>query len=898
MEADETVIVQLNTATGDPQISVDMDNDTATVTILDNDSAQVSIADANNANETGTVSGKFTVTQSAVSSTDTVVTYSVLVGSTATAGGTDYTTLSGSVTVLAGDTTADIDVTGIVDDGIVEADETVIVQINSVTGDPQISVDTGNDTATVTILDNDSAQVSIANANDASEPGSVSGRFTVTQSAVSSTDTVVGYTVLASSTATGGGTDYTTLSGSVTVLAGDTTANIDVIGIIDDGIVEADETVVVQLNTATGDPQITVDTGNDTATVTILDNDTASLIINDVSLLEGDAPGTTAFTFTVSIDPTGSGTTASADITVVANTNNITAAGGGVDFDDVANQIITIAAGTTSETVTVNVVREKMAEADETFEVILSDTRFNGATDVTRVVIGDGTGIGTIENDDFAPVASAGGPYVVDEGTGLTLNASSSTDADVPADTLTYRWDVDNDGDFDESVTGVTPSLTWAQLVSLGIDDGPYLGDVTVEVSDGTNVNQNTTTLQVDNVAPTAQPDAFATGVFTLVVGNVLVDNGSGADTDPAGPADPLVVTEADSAHAFQAAAAVVAGGTTIVTELGGTAIINPDGAFTYDATTSGTLLSLDEGATLDDSFTYDISDGDGGVDTATVTVTVTGGSDNSVHVIDCACDGGATQALVVRGSQVDDKIDIKLGSMAGTFKIKIKVGSMGGSMGSVGSTGGSVGGNGSFHMGTFKFEGSADGISKVIIYGLDGNDDIKVHSNADVMAWLFGGEGNDKLRGGKGDDVLVGGPGNDKLDGKDGRDILIGGLGADKLQGHKDEDILIAAATAYDNNLAALCGIHQEWTKLDADGQSDGEDSEDAIIRAETIRDSCFGGGLLGGTGFTVDDGEEDELKGGSGSDWFIAHDGEDKIKDDNEDIFGLDADWFDLDD
>jgi len=164
-------------------------------------------------------------------------------------------------------------------------------------------------------------------------------------------------------------------------------------------------------------------------------------------------------------------------------------------------------------------------------------------------------------------------------------------------------------------------------------------------------------------------------------------------------------------------------------------------------------------------------------------------------------------------------------------------------------------------------------------------------------MAWLFGGQGNDKLRGGKGDDLLVGGPGNDKLDGNAGRDILIGGLGADKLQGQKDEDILIAAATAYDSNLAALCGIQREWLKLDADGQGDGEDTDDAITRAEIIRDNYFTGGLLGGAGFTVDDGEQDKLKGGSGADWFIAHSVEDKIKDDNDDIFGLDSDWFHLD-
>ena len=94
----------------------------------------------------------------------------------------------------------------------------------------------------------------------------------------------------------------------------------------------------------------------------------------------------------------------------------------------------------------------------------------------------------------------------------------------------------------------------------------------------------------------------------------------------------------------------------------------------------------------------------------ATVTVTVTGADEILVTTIDCPC-GDGTQALLVRGSGLDDKIDIKLGSMGSmapqTIDVKIKVGS--GSMG----------------LGTLRFEDiSADNISKVIAYGLDGNDD------------------------------------------------------------------------------------------------------------------------------------------------------------------------------
>ena len=69
---------------------------------------------------------------------------------------------------------------------------------------------------TVTITDDDTAEVTIA-ANDASaaEPAD-DGQFTVTLSNPSDTDTVISYTVSGDATA---GSDYTTLSGTVTILA-------------------------------------------------------------------------------------------------------------------------------------------------------------------------------------------------------------------------------------------------------------------------------------------------------------------------------------------------------------------------------------------------------------------------------------------------------------------------------------------------------------------------------------------------------------------------------------------------------------------------------------------------------------------------------------------------------
>jgi len=48
---------------------------------------------------------------------------------------------------------------------------------------------------------------------------------------------------------------------------------------------------------------------------------------------------------------------------------------------------------------------------------------------------------------------------------------------------------------------------------------------------------------------------------------------------------------------------------------------------------------------------------------------------------------------------------------------------------------------------------------------------------------------------GGQGDDVLIGGAGNDTLRGGDGDDVLIGGGGGDTLRGGADYDVLDGGA-------------------------------------------------------------------------------------------------------
>ncbi len=99
----------------------------------------------------------------------------------------------------------------------------------------------------------------------------------------------------------------------------------------------------------------------------------------------------------------------------------------------------------------------------------------------------------------------------------------------------------------------------------------------------------------------------------------------------------------------------------------------------------------------------------------------------------------------------------------------------------------------------------------RVVARGGAGHDRIQA-TTARFPTLLFGGDGNDVLRGGKAGDILVGGDGDDSMEGGAGRDVLIGGLGADNALGGDGDDILIGGTTSYDENWDALKEISQVW--------------------------------------------------------------------------------------
>ena len=182
--------------------------------------------------------------------------------------------------------------------------------------------------------------------------------------------------------------------------------------------------------------------------------------------------------------------------------------------------------------------------------------------------------------------------------------------------------------------------------------------------------------------------------------------------------------------------------------------------------------------------------------------------------------------------------------------------------------------------------------VSRIVVFAQAGNDDVKADETSTIPAWLYGGDGNDRLKGGAGHDVLLGEGGDDLLSGSGGRDLMIGGKGADRIIGNAGDDILIAGTTDYDATDLALYSILSEWTRIDST----------FATRVNRLKN---GGGLNLNyllTDVTVhDDLAEDVLTGCEGDDWFLFNrDGDGGVRDKVTDLtrfeatYAQDIDWL----
>lgn len=287
---------------------------------------------------------------------------------------------------------------------------------------------------------------------------------------------------------------------------------------------------------------------------------------------------------------------------------------------------------------------------------------------------------------------------------------------------------------------------------------------------------------------------------------------------------------------------------TPVVINLSGSDVETPSGSLTFSITQQPQhgWLSIDGsqvtyhpelGFQGTDSFRYVVTDTGEGDSLplesaeAEVSIDVTGASQPVVFVGEDPLHPGKS-ALFVIGTSEDDKIQIKE-KKPGRYVVDIKA-------------------DGVRYNETFN--GS---FSRIVVYGLDGDDHVQAASN--VETWIYGGNGDDHLQGGPSTNLLMGEAGDDHLQAGGDRDILIGGLGSDLLQGGFGQDILIGGTTDWDLNEEALGEIMAVWNS-----------SDNYYARVLRLYDNSFAYRLNAST--VHDDDASDTLIGGLGLDLFFA--------------------------
>nr|NCR65247.1 hypothetical protein [Microcystis aeruginosa LL11-07] len=284
----------------------------------------------------------------AVSPTN-LLTVNYSIGGTAN-NGTDYASIPTGVTFAANLATATV----IVDptaDTTVESNETVALTLATGTG-----YTVGTTTAVTGTITNDDTSVTLAvSPSSVTEDGTANLVYTFTRSGVTTNALTVNYTIGGTAT---NGTDYTSISTSVTFAANSSTATL-IVDPTADTTVEPDETVILTLATGTG---YTVGTPN-TATGTINNDDFSQLSINDITVVEGKDNNAI---LTVTVDNPNS-----QQISVNYATEPIDATSN-VDYTSQTGTLI-IPANTSTATISIPILNDNLNEADEAFTITLSN---------------------------------------------------------------------------------------------------------------------------------------------------------------------------------------------------------------------------------------------------------------------------------------------------------------------------------------------------------------------------------------------------------------------------------------------------------------------------------------------------------------------------------------------
>ncbi|MBH8554919.1 cadherin-like domain-containing protein [Nostocaceae cyanobacterium CENA357] len=444
-------------------------------------------------------------------------------------------------------------------------------------------------------------------------------------------------------------------------------------------------------------------------------------------------------------------------------------------------------------------------------------------------------------------------------------------------------------------------------VIEFIVDDGQGFSNTSAvaKTTLGFNLNQ----------APIAVDDAFSTNEDKVFNGNVLVANPTTADSDSNN--DTLTVTQVNGNPA--------AVGNQIKLTSGALLTLNSNGIFAYNP--NGQFQSLGVGATASNSFTYTISDGKGGTDTATVNFTINGVNDPPVAGDDSASANQNTPLTLLAADLLANDTDVN----SETLNITGVSNALNGSV-ALNNNGDIVFTPTTSFTGNSKFDytindgngGTDTGLVTVAVganfKGTNNDDNLNGTPGNDIIDGLngqdtiLGNAGNDNLTGNTGSDLLFGGIGSDRLIGGDGQDILAGNAGNDNLQGDNGDDHLFGdngqdrlTGDAGNDDLAGGNGDDLLFGGIGSD-RLIGGDGQDTLagnagndnLQGNNGDDLLFGANgndlLFGGNGQDILNGDagNDNLAGGIGSDRLTGGDEQDTLTGDagNDNLQGNNGD------
>ena len=547
-ENTEDFTVSISSPTGGGGPTPSLGTPSATTTIRDNDGLILSPSDPSNVDVRLTVSpasvneddGETTFTVTATHddggtrSEDTEITLAL----GGTADGSDYTgPAQASVTIPADSASGSGTLTlTLIDDGLIEGDETII--IGGASGDLVIR------SAVITVHDDDATYLSITGPADVTEGSNAS--FTVTLSKTLAADVTVAWSAAAG---TAVAADLGSSSGSVTFPAnsGAGATQTITIPVIDDNLSEGSETFGVELGADTGDPgghcmgQVhgRQRQGDDSRERP----DHHQHHRARLSVDEGD----TTSNYTVSLSP--SGVTPTEDLTVTYATSDGTATAG-TDYTATSGTLTFKSTAAGDQTFTVQTSQDKIDEdTGETFTVTISSPSGGGGPAPS---LGTSSVSTTIADDDTASVTLSVSPSSVgedDKATNITVTATLDDGITRASNTVVTIGALEGTAtkDTDYTVTTALASITipadsanaTGTLTLDPTDDDLVEGDETIVIPGSTTVTgvdvssatvtltDDATSLKKDSAEaeqyraprPTSRRAANATFTVTLVGG-------------------------------------------------------------------------------------------------------------------------------------------------------------------------------------------------------------------------------------------------------------------------------------------------------------------------------------------------------------------------------------------